>query len=106
MAKAPEPEAPLMSNHPSRSIDNEVTCHEIANGATDFLEGRLPTIINMKVSDHLVPVAGPMSYRSHWSKKPWCYSLVGLCHRPIRIGCVNILWRGMHLRRGQACSER
>ena len=62
MANAPEPEAPLMTDHPSRSIDSELTCREIANGVTDFLEGRLSTGINMKVSDHLASCAGCRAY--------------------------------------------
>lgn len=62
MANAPEPEAPLMTDHPSRSIDSELTCREIANGVTDFLEERLSTGINMKVSDHLVSCTGCRTY--------------------------------------------
>jgi hypothetical protein len=59
MGKAPEPEAPLMTD---RSIDSELTCREIANGATDFLEGRLSTVINMKISLHLASCTGCRAY--------------------------------------------
>lgn len=62
MANAPEPEAPLMTDYPSRSIDSALTCREIANGVTDFLEGRLSTGINMQVSDHLASCTGCRAY--------------------------------------------
>lgn len=45
-----------------RSIDSELTCREIANGVTDFLEGRLSPGINMKVRDHLASCTGCRTY--------------------------------------------
>ncbi|MGE0644063.1 MAG: hypothetical protein AB7P24_10350 [Nitrospira sp.] len=51
-----------MNEHPSRSIDSELTCCEIANGGTDFLEGRLSTVISMKISDHLASCTGCLAH--------------------------------------------
>lgn len=62
MGIAPELEAPLMSDHPPRSIDSELTCREIANGATDFLEGRLSTFLNVRVIGHLASCTGCRAY--------------------------------------------
>lgn len=51
-----------MKDHPLQWIDSELTCRDVAERATDYLEGRLPVFRKIRVGLHMASCAGCRSY--------------------------------------------
>lgn len=51
-----------MKDHPSPWIDSGLTCRDITNRATDYLEDRLSTFTKERVGFHLESCAGCRAY--------------------------------------------
>jgi predicted anti-sigma-YlaC factor YlaD len=51
-----------MKDHPSQWIPSGLTCRDVAEQATDYLENRLPVFTKIRVGLHVASCAGCRSY--------------------------------------------
>jgi len=51
-----------MKDHPSQWIPIGLTCRDVAEQATDYLENRLPILTKIRVGLHVASCAGCRSY--------------------------------------------
>ncbi|MCI0428794.1 MAG: hypothetical protein L0Z46_12320 [Nitrospiraceae bacterium] len=51
-----------MKDHPSQWIPSGLTCRDLAEQATDYLENRLPVFTKIRVGLHVASCAGCRSY--------------------------------------------
>ena len=51
-----------MKDHPSQWIDSGLTCRDVAEWATDYLEDRLPALTTIRIGLHLTSCADCRSY--------------------------------------------
>jgi predicted anti-sigma-YlaC factor YlaD len=54
-----------MKDHPSTWIVSGLTCREVAAGASDYLEGRVPILTDLRIALHVASCAGCRAYFTH-----------------------------------------
>ena len=51
-----------MTDHPVQRLDSGLTCRDVVERATDYLEDRLPALTTIRIGLHLTSCAGCRSY--------------------------------------------
>jgi anti-sigma factor RsiW len=69
------------------TVDNEMSCRELVELVTDYLEGTLPAVDRMR-------------FEAHLAECPWCVEYVAQIERTITV--VGASWRNVESDAGMA----